>query len=145
MEITGGEGRNRTEETLPFRAWHALFQGLTQPYFPRIQAVFSTPRSPLANASLLPFQFSFGEASGEELGETFSIILCDLEQSCSVAAGGRRATSWPLRPERTAMPLVFFSMGDPNGSLARPAEYQIRLLVEPASSICSTRDPNEAA
>src|SRR5438046_6339260 len=34
--FVGGEGRNRTEETLPFRAWHALFQGLMQPYFPGV-------------------------------------------------------------------------------------------------------------
>src|SRR6266571_4084917 len=49
-----------------------------------------------------PSNTPFGEASGEELGETFSITLCDLEPSWSLAAGGWRATSWPLRRERTA-------------------------------------------
>ncbi len=69
--------------TLCFKAFCSLI-------FPGVQAVFSTPRRPLAIASLLSFQFSFGEASGEELGETFSIILCNLEQSWSLAAGGPR-------------------------------------------------------
>jgi hypothetical protein len=62
-------------ESTPFRLQLTQVQALEYLDFTEVQAVFATVRSSLVIASLLPFQRSPGEDLGEDLGETFLLVV----------------------------------------------------------------------